>query len=234
MTRRFFFEGDLSLGEITLEGAEAKHLAVVMRSAPGDEFTLFNGQGGEYRAVVQAISKKSLVAELVAFDEVERELPFELTLCVAAPKGERCKWLVEKATELGVSRLIFLRTERSVAEPTPKAAQRFERTVIEASKQCGRNRLMAIEPATNLKAVLSRPADSCTRLFGDPNAAGEPLFGQSQSPVFIAIGPEGGWSSAEVDQLSADGWMGVSLGERVLRIETAAIALVARFSRAEV
>lgn len=233
MTQRFFCNGEISLGELTLKDAEARHLAAVMRAKPGDRIALFNGQGGEFEAVVETVNKRSVVTQVVAHHTVERELPFELTLCVAAPKGDRCKWLVEKATEVGVSRLIFLNTERSVASPNEKSIERLQRTVIETSKQCGRNRLMAIEPATSITAAISQSADVQRKFFGHLQGK-QPL--KSIEPfqqAWIAIGPEGGWSNAEIEQLERANWIGTKLGASVLRIETAAISLAAILSAAQ-
>ncbi|MCR9117503.1 MAG: 16S rRNA (uracil(1498)-N(3))-methyltransferase [bacterium] len=227
MTHRFFHSGAVSLGEMTLEGPEAKHLAAVMRAKPGDAITLFNGGGSEFTAVIEAIQKRAVTVRITEELAINRELPNELTLCAATPKGDRQKWLVEKATELGVTKLILLQTERSVVKTKEKSVERHERNVIEASKQCGRNRCMQVDIA-DLSDVLNAPPENAQRLFGEP--AGETKFLSKlavDQPVWVVVGPEGGLSPAEEQQLRDHGWLGVSVGSRILRIETAALALAA-------
>jgi 16S rRNA (uracil1498-N3)-methyltransferase len=159
---------------------------------------------------------------------VSRELTRPLTLAVALPKGERQKWLVEKATELGATRLVPLITERGVAQPVEAALDRLRRTVIEASKQCGRNRLMEIAAPVSACALFSQASTADERLIADP--AGQPLAATAigaGTGILAAIGPEGGFAPAELAAAREAGWQPVSLGPRILRIETAAIALAA-------
>jgi 16S rRNA (uracil1498-N3)-methyltransferase len=139
--------------------------------------------------------------------------------------------LVEKLTELGVTRLVALETERSVAAASDNSIDKLRRVVVEASKQCGRTRWMGIEPRSLVKFVadpwgdLSAPAAG-QRLFAHPAGEPEGIAGPG-GPIAIAVGPEGGFTDAEVAAAVAAGWSAVSLGPRVLRIETAAIALAA-------
>lgn len=148
MSQRFFVERPIAGELATLTGDEARHLARVMRAAVGDEVILFDGSGVEFLARVASLGKSAVELEIIERRAIDRELPVRLTLAVALPKADRQKWLVEKATELGVSQLVPLITERGVAQPVDSALVRLRRSVIEASKQCGRNRLMEIgEPA---------------------------------------------------------------------------------------
>ena len=146
MSERFFVEQPISGSTAELVDTEAQHLAKVMRAAVGDEVVLFDGSGAEFAAKVARIAKSAVTLEVVERREINREPRVELTLAVALPKGERQKWLVEKLTELGAARLVPLITERGVAQPVDAAVARLSRAVIEASKQCGRNRLMEIAP----------------------------------------------------------------------------------------
>ena len=227
-----FYHPEASLGRrVRLAHNEGHHLATVMRARIGDVVTLFDGQGHEFDARVTGLFKGTVELEVVAQRAVSRELPWPVALAVALPKGERQKWLVEKATELGVQRVIPLRTERGVAQPGAEAIARLRRVVIEASKQCGRNHLMQVEEP--------RP---CTDFFGTEDARGQrwladpsgrPLAEaarQACGPVCCAVGPEGGFTEAERAAALAAGWEAVSLGPRILRVETAAIALAAYFS----
>jgi len=220
-----------------LDGPEAHHLIHVLRAKVGARVTVFDGSGLQWTAEIAKLGRAEATLTLLDSQAVDRELPFELTLAVALPKGDRQKWLVEKATELGVTRLVPLWTVRAVAQPLEQALARLRRTVIEASKQCGRNRLMAIgEPVpwatfveqsrSVARRLLAHPAAKC------PGAAArglrEALAGRAaDEPVWAAIGPEGGFAEPEVAAATAAGWLPVDLGPRVLRIETAAITVAA-------
>src|SRR5262249_34999228 len=125
---------------------QARHLAVVCRLRPGDSVCLFNGDGRQYPALVESVEKKRVALNVTGVEWPERELPFPLEIAVVLPKGDRASFLVEKLTELGVSRLVPLRTVRSVVHPGGGKIERLQRVVIEASKQCGRNVLMQVEP----------------------------------------------------------------------------------------
>ena len=227
MSHRFFADTPITGNRAVLDGDEARHLASVMRAAPGDEVVLFDGSGAEFSARIVAVQKQRVELEVLERREVSRELPRDLTLAVALPKGDRQKWLVEKATELGVTRLIPLVTERGVAQPVAAALDRLTRTSIEAAKQCGRNRLLEIaRPQQAVEFFATAPTDSL-RLIADP--AGQPL-GQvavAQRAVISAVGPEGGFTPAEVTAAHDSGWRLVSLAPRTLRIETAALVIAA-------
>lgn len=150
-----------------------------------------------------------------------------MVLGVALPKGDRQKWLVEKVVELGVARLVPLETERGAAQPVESALKRLHRVVIEASKQCGRNRLMAIsEPKAWPEFLMESETVAC-RLVAHPGQTPRPWPIPSESAA-LAIGPEGGFTADEVALAIARGWQPVDLGRRILRVETAAVALAAR------
>src|SRR3954447_7898311 len=144
MSERFFSPHPITAGCMMLDGPEAHHLLHVMRASVGDEVTLFDDTGAEFKATVETLRRADAELRIIERREVDRELPFTLEVGVALPKGDRQKWLVEKLTELGITTLVPLITERGVAQPTASAADRLSRTVIEATKQCGRTRLMQI------------------------------------------------------------------------------------------
>ena len=235
MADRYFLDNPASADRATLAGPEAHHLIHVMRAAPGMEVTLFDGGGDEFSAVVERVERGSVELSIRSRRTIDRELPFELTLGVALPKGDRQKWLVEKAVEIGVSRIVPLQTKRSVAQPVDQAITRLRRAVIEASKQCGRNRLMRIDPPRSWPDYLAGADAASRRFLAHPGGAplhdslptdppGEPETNQA---VFLAIGPEGGFTDDEAAAAVAHGWQIVDLGPRILRIETAAIVLAA-------
>ena len=226
MTHRYFVEERLDASRVTLEGTEAHHLLHVMRAQAGDEITLFDGSGREAVACVERTARSSVEIAVQQIEHVNRELPVEITIGVALPKGDRQKWLVEKAVEVGVASLVPLTTARSVAQPTGKAIQRLRRQVIEASKQCGRNRLMSIsEPQAFHEWIAQETSGRAFILHpGGTSLAACCDGGHARGQWLACIGPEGGFTSEEIDAASAAQWLVAHLGERILRIETAAIA----------
>jgi 16S rRNA (uracil1498-N3)-methyltransferase len=229
MADRYYSAHPVSGDRITLAGPEAHHLAHVARARPGDEVLVFDGLGGEFAARVERVGRGEVELAIVGRREVDREIPLELSVAAALPKGDRQRWLVEKAVELGVTRLVPLVTTRGVAQPVEKAIDRLRRTVIEASKQCGRTRLLEIAEPERWDEFCARPASSrCHRAVAHP-AGGEParsLFELLAPPrridsLVLAVGPEGGFTAEELAQATAAGWSLLSLGPRVLRVETA-------------
>ena len=226
MSERFFVERPIAGSTAELVEAESQHLAKVMRAAVGDEVVLFDGSGAEFAAKVARLTKSVVHLEILERREVNLEPRVSLTLAVALPKGERQKWLVEKLTELGVARLVPLITERGVAQPVDAALARLSRAVIEASKQCGRNRLMEIAPP---REALEYFADDSLGMKFIAEPGGEHLGSLAPEVTHLscAIGPEGGFTPAELKSTMENQWRPVSLGRSILRIETAAIAVAA-------
>jgi 16S rRNA (uracil1498-N3)-methyltransferase len=200
--------------------------------------TLFDGSGAEFDARIEGVGRSEITLSVVARVEADRESTRRLTLAVSLPKGDRQRWLVEKATELGVARMVPLITTRSVAQPVAAALARLRRTVIEASKQCGRNRLMEIAeaerfgdfvmhtPMSALRWIAHRSTIEADSVGGEAPLRIPPriqLAGAAEE-VVVAIGPEGGFAEEEVAAALAAGWRQLDLGPRILRVETAAIA----------
>lgn len=235
MSKRYFSQIPVGAGKVTLTGPEAHHLIHVLRANPGDVVALFDGSGAEFVARVEHVGRSQAELAIVSRQEVDRELPIDLVLGASLPKGDRQRWLVEKAVELGVRRLVPLVTSRSVAQPAPEALRRLRRIVIEASKQCGRNRLMEVDEPENWNDYLASPVGYAWRLIAHPATGFSVPWQLSFRPggldpgaaVFLAIGPEGGLTPEEVHRATAAGWQTVNLGPRILRVETAAILLVA-------
>jgi 16S rRNA (uracil1498-N3)-methyltransferase len=260
MSDRYFVDKPISIDRVTLSGPEAHHLIHVMRATPGTRVTLFDGAGDEFSAAVERVGRADVELSILARQSIDRELPFDLTLGVALPKGDRQKWLVEKAVELGVTRIVPLRTQRGVAQPVEQALVRLRRAVIEASKQCGRNRLLQIDEPRSWPDFVADAAGASCRLVAHPGGdcpnfrlsengtvpfgdaacgAGVPPAGAAgtaapqSNGVYAAIGPEGGFADEEVALAVAAGWHTVDLGPRILRVETAALFLVAVFASAQ-
>jgi 16S rRNA (uracil1498-N3)-methyltransferase len=232
MSQRYYVETPIEGNSVLLTGQEAQHLIKVMRVRRGEEVMLFDGSGDEFRALVADIERSAVRLRDVVRQRANRELPFQLQLGVAMPKGDRQRWLVEKLTELGVTTLVPLITARGVVQPEQGTLSRLRRTVIEASKQCGRNRLMEIALPMSWSDYV--PASgSWLRLFAHPNAGCEGprmLPDRGTQPVAAAVGPEGGFTEGEVALALRAGWQSIGLGPRVLRVETAAMAIAAAYA----
>ncbi len=231
MSDRYFVESPVTSDRAVLIGAEAHHLLHVMRARPGAPVTLFDGSGWEFDAVVQRTGRSEVELGITGRQEIDREAPIAVTFGVALPKGDRQKWLVEKVVELGVARLVPLETMRGVAQPGDNALERLRRGVIEASKQCGRNRLMEIAEPQAWRVFLAESADLECRLVAHPThepGGGADFTRPAQLRTIAAIGPEGGFTAEEVALAIAQGWQTLDLGPRILRVETAAVALAAR------
>jgi 16S rRNA (uracil1498-N3)-methyltransferase len=224
LTDRFFLTEPPREGRAVLRGEEAHHLSRVKRVAVGQEVELFDGAGGGFRAVVRSLGKSSVELDLIE-PLADRRPPLELTLATAVPKGDRFDWLVEKATELGVARLVPLRTARSSVDPRSSKLDRLRRVVVEACKQCGRSQLMDLADPVDW-AVHADRETAAVRLLADPAGAGISSPGPVPQ-VAVAIGPEGGFTAEEVAVGVEAGWSCVRLGPTILRIETAALAACA-------
>lgn len=225
MLERFYAPIPPVDGRVVLEGDEARHLIRVRRVGVGEEVEVFDGRGVAYRAVVRELGRDRAELAIDGLAGPDRTPRLELTLATAVPKGDRFDWLVEKATELGVARLIPLVTERSVVDPRSAKLDRLRRLVIEASKQCRRDRLMELEPSRTWASLVGlRP--EATRLVAHPGGRGLGAAGLQAglASAILAIGPEGGLTEAEVARASEAGWKVVGLASTILRVETAALA----------
>lgn len=230
MADRFFTADPLGPGEYVLTGPEAHHLAAVRRFAPGDRVTLFNGDGHDYPAEVVSVGKRAVVLTVRGAVAVARELPFPVVVGCALPKGDRADFLIEKLTELGATRFVPLLTARAVVRPKGGIAEKLARAVIEASKQCGRNLLMAVEDPQEWAAFAARTDLPAARVVLHTGPGLAPA--RAGAGVALAIGPEGGFAPDELALAAVNGWTAATLGPRVLRTETAALAALALFALA--
>ena len=225
MAERFFTPDPLAVGDYVLEGPEAHHLSSVRRFATGDTVTLFNGDGFEYQAHIISLAKNSVTLQILTSTRVDRERQIPSIVASALPKGDRADYLIEKLTEVGVTRFIPLLTERSIVRPKKTVVEKFERAVIEASKQCGRNRLMMVDSPCPWHLLLSRTDLPDHRFVLHTDSHSLPLAKVNQESI-IAVGPEGGFSQQEIEAALGNGWQTRNLGSRILRVETAAVAAV--------
>jgi len=242
---RVFVDGALVPGSmLDLARDTASHLAKVLRVRSGDEFILFNGDGREFTAVIDAVRGSHVSASIGAARTIDRESPFTLTLVQCVPRGDRMDFVVQKATELGVARIAPVLSQRSVvrlheAQAASKQAH-WRAVAVSACEQCGRNRLPAVEAPQSLLNYLGAAASGETpgllRLVLEPEGAAPsaqptPLIdSHAAAPLggaVIAIGPEGGFAPEELEAFALSGFSRVRFGPRVLRTETAAIAAIA-------
>ncbi len=227
MSQRFF-HGDLTEDEFELTADEAHHLRV-SRVAVGDVVTVFDGRGLEARCRVVALERRRARLRVEQRCPVNRELRGTVWLFVPAPQGDRQRWLVEKATELGVHTLQLIVTRYADRHSRAVRIERFRRWVIEASKQCGRNRLMAVREPIAWSEACAAPAPATTARFVC-HPEGRPLQElvreMAYDEAWLAVGPEGGWADEELTAALAAGWWPASLGPTTLRTETAALAAV--------
>jgi 16S rRNA (uracil1498-N3)-methyltransferase len=224
--------------EIDLPAAAAQHVATVLRLRPGAPLTLFDGQGGEWAASVLATDRRGARARVGAHDPVERESPLAITLLQGLARGERMDQVVQKATELGVARILPIAAERSVVQLGEARAERriahWQAVAASACEQCGRNRVPEILPPLALAACGAAPLPAL-RWVLDP-ATGRALpeavaTAQTSTTglreVALLVGPEGGLSDTELALAARLGFEPVRLGPRVLRTETAGLAALA-------
>lgn len=229
MADRFYINSAVRPGLVVLQGPEAHHLARVSRVRAGDQVCLFNGDGHEYPAKVLNVGRRDIELEVLGVESPSRELPMRLEVAAPLPKGDRGQFLIEKLTELGVTTFTPLETERSVVHPGEAKLDKLKRYVIEASKQCGRNALMRIEPPADWSTFCRQAAAPAQRLLG--HRGGELLRGEDPQDTVIAVGPEGGFTDDEIAMALSAGWRAVNLGPRTLRVETAALLLAGLASR---
>jgi 16S rRNA (uracil1498-N3)-methyltransferase len=219
-----------------LTGDEAHHGVHVLRLAPGALVELFDGDGGAGRFEVNRAARASLELRLVERTDEDREARCAVTLAFAPPRPKRTLALVEKATELGVARLVPLLTKRGVAGRgglSSGALAKLRRRALEAAKQCGRNRLPSLAPSATFDALLAEELPRVELALLPDTRGARPLretLGSRPSPprsVLFAVGPEGGFEEEERVRLRAAGFEPVVLGATILRVETAAIAILA-------
>jgi len=231
MAYRFYLPELKESGTVQLDGTEAHHLMHVLRQKAGDSVELFDGLGLVAQGVVSSLKKREALIEIVSVSRVEA-LTREVVLATAVPKGDRFEWLVEKATELGVSRLIPLVTRRSVDDPRDSKLDKLRNAMIAACKQSRRNLLMPISPVTSICSLLAAADADRQFLIAHPSGRElkeildqRPLASQN---ITALIGPEGGFADDEIQCAADAGAIPITLGHNILRIETAAVAIAAR------
>ena len=235
---RFFVDSPLAPGDVLRLPDEVARHVQVLRLTAGDSLTLFNGRGGQHEAELVELGRRSALARIGAFEPADAEPPYRITLAQGIAGGDKMDWLIEKAVELGVARIAPLAAARSVVRLSAERASRrhahWQAIVRAACEQCGRNRLPEVDTARDFSKwleTLPAPADDgAMRLMLSPRAATAFASLPAAPPaaeVILLIGPEGGLSPEEEDAALAHGFAPLSLGPRVLRTETAGMAVLA-------
>jgi 16S rRNA (uracil1498-N3)-methyltransferase len=228
---RFYVPVPLASGaEIELPERAARHVAV-LRLARGDAITLFDGSGGQFAAELTRVARDTAHARIGRRDPIERETPLGVTLAQCVSSGDRMDFTLQKATELGVRRIVPLASERSIVRLSSERADRrvahWRGIVTAACEQSGRNSVPEVCAITALDAFLAGPAGDELRLMPAPDAARDLKAFQRARAVCLLVGPEGGLSPSERARAEAKGYAPVRFGPRVLRTETAPLALIA-------
>jgi 16S rRNA (uracil1498-N3)-methyltransferase len=246
---RVYVDAPVAAGKrVVVEGSAANHIARVLRLRSGDSLTVFDGSGGEFGARIEEFRKETVVVAVEEHRPLDRESPLPLTLVQGISRGERMDWIIQKATELGASRIVPVFTKRSVVRLDEKQAERklqhWRAIAVAACEQCGRNRIpdlaapvdffdmLAGDPSGRPDSAGRTDSAGSTRLLLSPT--GDLRIDDLQDVgkgITVLIGPEGGLEDVEQEAAVAAGFKAVRLGPRVLRTETAAIAALTIIQR---
>ena len=227
---RIYTPHSLTVGQsLVLEDAAAHYLGKVLRMQPGRELVLFNGQGGEFQAQITDLGKKQVTLAIGEFSAADRESPLQLELAIGVSRGERMDWVLQKATELGVTRITPLLTERTevklAGERQDKKVQHWQHILISACEQCQRNILPLLSEPRDLDEWLAQVDAQHKFVLHHRDSSGLP-DDTTVASVALLIGPEGGLSDNEIERARVKDFAPLTLGPRVLRTETAPIAAI--------
>ena len=235
---RVYVEEPLQNGaRCRIAGSAANHMLRVLRLGVGTAVTLFDGTGGEYAARIESVLKDSVIIDVGQHAAIERESPVHLALAQGISRGERMDWVIQKATELGVQRIVPLITTRSVvrldAHQARRKWQHWRGISIAACEQCGRNRIPELASPLELREFLAGEASHATlRLVLAVTASARIRELERRESITLLVGPEGGLAEEEHAAAIGSGFQPVYLGPRVLRTETAAVAALAALQQA--
>jgi len=217
--------------EVTLPEHVTTHLMRVLRLQAGDPCVLFNGDGHDYDARITGVGKRDARTEILAARLITNESPLRITLLQGIARGEKMDWILQKATELGVVRIVPVNCERSEvkldAQRADKRLAHWRGVVVAACEQSGRARIPVIEAPQSLALTVVQREGRGFVLDPFAEVSLASLRGATMATCTIAIGPEGGWSPRDRQQFLSAGFEGLRLGPRVLRTETAGVAAIA-------
>ncbi len=228
---RVHLPGPLAVdGVVDLPGDALQHLRA-RRLRPGAELTVFDGNGGEYRARLETLERREATVRLLRHESCEAEPPMPLVLLQGIAKGDRMDLAVQKAVELGITRIVPVFTEHTVvrldSERIHKRRTHWQRVAISACEQCGRNRLPAVDTPMSLDQAWGTVHDLQGVVLDPTNGRSVEALLPPAAGIALLVGPEGGLSETEVSAATDRGFQGLRLGPRVLRTETATLAALA-------
>jgi len=236
MSRFFLSTEAIQSGSPTLTGPDVKHIRTVLRLKPGDAVLLFDGQGWDYRARIETVTQKAVTLKVLERFSSISECPVEITIGQALLKGRKMDRVVRQMTELGMVALIPVIARRSVPKPKRdrwlSRKKRWESIARESLKQCRRSQSLWVEPPTSFEEVLDKSDTYDLRIIFHhdrtlTNAEVRPNSGEPMSRVLALVGPEGGFAPDEVKLAMKCDFVCVSLGPRILKADTAAVAVCA-------
>jgi 16S rRNA (uracil1498-N3)-methyltransferase len=234
MPRFYVSNPRIEQGLLKVEGSEVRHIRRVLRLKVGDRVVLFDGSAKEYEGIIVEESPSSVMIKVEDILSPPKESPLEITLAQSLLKGEKMEYLIQKATELGIKKIVPFFSSRSVPllDKSKKLRRyhRWEKIAIEACKQCGRTAVPKVEPLQNYSEMLGMaPSESLRLILWEKKGQGlkEVLKGSNgKAKIFFVVGPEGGMSDEEVGEAQRAGFIPITLGKRILRSETAGLCFL--------
>ncbi len=215
--------------EIVLDGEQARHIAKSLRMKSGDMLTVTDGNGSDFGCMIKEITKDTVTLKVCYQQACESEPSCAVTLYQGVPKSDKLEDIIQKCTELGITRIAPVLTKRSVSRPDEKSAikknARYKKIALEAAQQSGRGIVPEISPQLTLKQAIAEDKSELKLVFYE--GGGEPLrsvINKAVRSVSIYIGPEGGFEKDEVESVCENGGITVTLGKRILRTQTAPVA----------
>ena len=237
MLRRFFWREKLEIGQVgSIKGSDAKHIRTVLRMKAGDRLVVFDGRGNDFEAEIEAVTSTEIKIVPLKKVHLNTDSPMHITIAQAMLKGKKMDLLARQITELGITRWMPFMSERTV--PTPQAGKKSKRTkrwhtiMVEALKQCRRSRLPQGDPVTPFEQALAAAESTDFKLifWEDETHSLSKVLDTVPKPckrIFAVLGPEGGFSEAEIETAKSMGYQSVSLGPRILKAETATVTVCA-------
>lgn len=234
MSRFFIEERNITGNKAEIVGDEEKHIRKVLRLGIGDTLVLFDGAGWEYHAMIKGRNAKGFTVDILKKFLPHRESPLEIILGQGLPRLPKMDFIVQKATELGVSEILSFNSHRSIPklseEKLYKKVQRWRKIALEATKQCGRNIIPRIETPVSFAEMLAKDLKDGLKLilWEEATVRLKKVFdmNQDRTKFFVLVGPEGGFTHKETQEAEEAGFNVVSLGNRILRSETAGISIL--------
>ena len=230
MPRFFVDKGNIAENRIIIDGVDAHHIARSLRMAEGDEVVVCDGEGAEYRCTLSRIRDEECECQVIEALQSSTESPVRITLCMAYPKGDKLETVIQKAVELGCDRIVPFESSRCIKRPKAEKAEkqtaRLQRIAEEAAKQCGRAKIPEVLSPVSFKQMLEIATESALPLLCYENEDGRSIKDalkatETKDSISIIVGAEGGFAPEEAMMATETGCLSVTLGNRILRCETA-------------